>query len=84
MRVKAETSTLHAYAKCMVLDGEYAGQEVECSNAVNEEFRMTSLSTGYEAPCTLAVKFVADGMPDIIADLTLRRLCGQIALYDRC
>ena len=77
------TNRLCAYAKCIVLEGEYEGQEVDCSNAVNEEFGITSLATGYDAPQTLVVQFKAEHMPSITATLTLRRLCGQVALYDR-
>ena len=77
------TNRLCAYAKCIVLEGEYKDQEVECSNAVNEEFGVTSLATGYDAPQTLVVRFEAEYMPSITATLTLRRLCGQVALYDR-
>lgn len=77
-----ETYTLHAYMKCRVLEGEYAGQEVECSGAVNSDFKLTSLSTGYEAPKHLVVEFIADGKPPITARLAFKRIWGQIALYE--
>lgn len=81
--LKQQTCTLHRYQKCIVLEGEYEGQEVECSNAVNDVFRLTSLSTGYEAPKTLKVKFLCDGMEPIDAELFKKRLYGQVALYER-
>lgn len=83
MKLRAETMTLHAYHKCVVLEGEYAGQEVECSGAVNDEYGLTSLSTGYEAPTFLKVRFIADNMPPIEAELTLKRRYAQVALYER-
>lgn len=81
--LKFQTCTLHRYQKCVVLEGEYEGQEVDCSNAVNEIFRLTSLATGPDAPKTLSVKFICDGMEPIEAELFRKRLYAQVALYER-
>ena len=82
-KLRTETLLLTAYGKCVVLEGEYEGQEVECSNAVNDEYGLTSLATGYDAPKFLRVEFRSDGMPPIVADLSLKRRFQQVALYER-
>lgn len=83
MSSKLETCTLHRYSKCVVLEGEFEGQEVDCSNAVNEDFGLTSLATGIYAPHNLKVEFRCDGMPLIVADLVRKRKCLEITLYER-
>ena len=83
MSKKLETCTLHRYGKCVVLEGEFEGQEVDCSNAVNEDFGLTSLATGIHGPSNLKVEFRCDGMPPIIANLVRKRRCLEIALYER-
>lgn len=80
---KLETSMLHNYLKCVVLDGEYTGQEVDCSNAVNEIFGITSIATGPDAPKLLVVEFKADGFPPIRAELRLKRRVMEVAVYER-
>ena len=83
MDLTLQTSLLCSYLKCVVTEGEYLGQEVDCSNAVNERFGLTSLAVGDEAPKELSVEFRADGMPSITAVLGLKRRSCQIALYER-
>ena len=77
------TNRLWVYAKCIVLEGEFEGQEVDCANAVNEEAGITNLATGPDAPDMLRVEFMADGMPNVTATLRLKRLFGQTATYER-
>ena len=80
---KLETSMLHNYLKCVVLEGEYEGQEVDCSNAVNEIFGITNIATGPDAPKLLVVEFKADGFPPIRAELQLKRRVMEVAIYER-
>lgn len=80
---RLETSMLHNYLKCVVLEGEYEGQEVDCSNAVNEVFGITNIVTGPDAPKLLVVEFKADGFPPIRAELRLKRRVMEVAIYER-
>lgn len=80
---KLETSMLHNYLKCVVLEGEYIGQEVDCSNAVNEVFGITNIATGPDAPRLLVVEFRAEGFEPIKAELRLKRRAMEIAVYER-
>lgn len=77
------TQTLHQYLSCVVLSGDYEGQETDCSNAVAEGLSVTHIVVGYEAPKTLEVAFKANGFPDIKAKLRLRHIKGQVGLYER-
>ena len=75
--------TLHRYLTCTVLCGDYEGQQTDCSNATGAELPVTHISVGDEAPRYLEVAFHAEGLKDIKDCLKLKRLKGQIGVYER-